>query len=323
MTYGSPTNLDLSACTVSPDGGKTSQTLAAVATAVEGNATAVSKAQEDATDAKKAAQDAVSAISDLNLNNTYVRKDAIGQANGVVGTDPNGNTNIPALTNGSAVVNFGTQDSPIASYNQNYNFENNIRNTYISPGTNDAGAAGYVLYTNLNSMCPTSPGQSSLGMAKMPWSAVYSQTAVVVTSDANFKTIAGKLNDTSYADGQKLVAALATVQPVVYQLNSSISEKGADKARLHIGYLAQEIEAAITKVGLDPERFGLWTKTALTVPAYQNNNVEKPLLDANGNQKYIQMLRYEEVFPVVLAGISGSISELATRVAALEAKAGA
>ncbi|WP_250697696.1 tail fiber domain-containing protein, partial [Acetobacter pasteurianus] len=117
----------------------------------------------------------------------------------------------------------------------------------------------------------------------------------MVTSDANLKTVAGYLGDASYADGQKLVAALATVKPVVYQLNDSIAEKGADKARFHVGYLAQDIEAAITKAGLDPARFGMWTKTALfTVTENKDGTLKQTAtVDTSGNQQYIQMLRYE------------------------------
>lgn len=117
------------------------------------------------------------------------------------------------------------------------------------------------------------------------------------------------------------LAALATVRPTVYQLNTSIAEKGAASARYHVGYIAQDVEVAITAAGLDPAKFGLWTKTALFTASEKDGKfTQTPTVDQNGAQVYVQMLRYEEIFPVIAASLSASITTLEARVAALEAK---
>lgn len=76
-TYGAPTALDLSDCSVTATGGTTSQTLADMGKAVEDNATAVASAQSAATSAADTAASAVTtaqaATDAINgLGNTYI-----------------------------------------------------------------------------------------------------------------------------------------------------------------------------------------------------------------------------------------------------------
>ena len=180
-------------------------------------------------------------------------------------------------------------------------------------------------------MRPAGDGISDLGSASFAYGNIYSKTAVQVTSDATQKTVIGSLGDASYTDGQKLAAALLGLDTCMFQLNASIAEKGSANARLHAGFIAQQVQAAITAAGLDPAKYALWTNTPVYKDEIVNGSVvPSPVLDGNGNQVYMQMLRYDQILCILFEAAKAKItaqenalSALTTRVAALEAKAGA
>lgn len=93
----------------------------------------------------------------------------------------------------------------------------------------------------------------SLGTASHRSSVVYSATAAINTSDARLKTVRGALSDAE-------LRAWAKVQPCIYQFIDSIEEKGEEFARLHSGFIAQEVMAAFESEGLNPERYALFCK---------------------------------------------------------------
>lgn len=342
-TSGAPTGLNLSACSVIATGDTASQTLAALGKSVADNAAAVATVQSDVSAAQSAATQAQTNASTAlttataaqtavsNLDSTTVKSSAINSTagNGVLGISTDGSVHLPIDPSaGEAYLAYGSAGTPVANTKAAKTiFYHQVGSTlqsytdYMSPASN----TDFYRYFDGVALTGRSAGSLSIGTSSQPVNTVYSQNAAVVTSDATLKTVAGKLGDVNYADGQKLVAALVAVQPAVYQLNASIAEKGAANARLHVGYIAQEIEAAITAAGLDPAKYALWTKSDLISVNVDEAGVMTRAADtdASGNQKSIQMLRYEEIFPVVLAGLSGSISSLTTRVAALEAKASA
>lgn len=179
---------------------------------------------------------------------------------------------------------------------------------------------------------PSFDNMTSLGLADHAWSNIYSKTAVQVTSDATQKTVIGSLADTSYEDGQKLLSALFSLDTSMFQLNDSIASKGADAARLHAGFIAQQVQAAITAAGLSPAKYALWTNSQVfDVVQKDTGNVDKkgnpitvatatPKLDSNGQPVYTQMLRYEQILCVLYEASKVKISNLLDRVSALEEK---
>ncbi|GCD48771.1 hypothetical protein [Acetobacter pasteurianus] len=91
-TYGAPTGLDLSACSVTATGGTTSQTLADLGKVVGDNATAVTTAVTNATDANATATQASAdaAAATAAVGNAVLKTD-IGVANGVAGLSADSN----------------------------------------------------------------------------------------------------------------------------------------------------------------------------------------------------------------------------------------
>lgn len=88
---------------------------------------------------------------------------------------------------------------------------------------------------------------------------LYVGNSPIVGSDARLKTLRG---DGGFTDAE--LDAWGEVEPKVYRMKAAIAEKGADKARLHAGYIAQEILAAFQARDLDAFAYGLVCQEALT-----------------------------------------------------------
>ena len=119
---------------------------------------------------------------------------------------------------------------------------------------------------------PSSAGRYSCGTSSRPWSDVYAESGTVSTSDRNKKHDIEPLPD-------KYVAMLDLVLPKRFKLNSGTS------GRCHVGFVAQDVEAAMEAVGIDSLEFGGWVKDQ----------------DENGEDVY--MLRYTEFIAILWAKI--------------------
>lgn len=362
-TYGAPTNLDLSACNVTATGGSTVQTLADLGKAVADNATAVATAQTAAATAQKDAATAqtnasaaaasastalttaqsakTAAAAAQTTANAAMPSNLAGKPHGFVFTDGSNNAYVPTNTDGrssSLLFNYGVTATNAQSHIRHYLYQTIVDLWCITDSDN---ATAFTL-AGLGRLRPNSDGSCDLGMATAAFNNIYSKTAVQVTSDATQKTVIGSLGDATYTDGQKLASALFGLDTTMFQLNASIAAKGAANARLHAGFIAQQVEAAITAAGLDPSKYALWTNSPVsettevdTGEKDADGNAVTELVttlkkDANGNQVYTQMLRYDQILCVLfeackakIAAQESALYALTARVAAIESKAGA
>jgi len=95
---------------------------------------------------------------------------------------------------------------------------------------------------------------NTLGNATYRWSVVYAGTGTINTSDVNEKEQIADL------DAAELRVATAIKNGIKkFKWKDAVAKKG-DAARIHVGVIAQEIEAAFVAEGLDPERYGLFCK---------------------------------------------------------------
>ena len=122
-------------------------------------------------------------------------------------------------------------------------------------------------------------GSSSLGM----WDTVYAYTGEIQTSDQNLKHDIESLPD-------KYLTLLDNLRVNRFKLNSGKSD------RYHVGFIAQEVKAAMDAAGVAPGEFGGWCVDT----------------DEEGNE--IQMLRMGEILSILLA----KIQNLEQRISALE-----
>lgn len=168
------------------------------------------------------------------------------------------------------------------------------------------------------SLDPNTPNTMALG-GVYAWSGIRSQTSVVVTSDAREKTGFSALPPA-------LAVELRAIPIGRFQLNSAIEAKGADGARIHVGVLAQDVEAAFRRAGEDPERWAVFcsdpwleeideeyedgdgvTKTRKAWRQVEDNGVPRRRLG----------VRYEQLLILLAAAERERVDALAAEVQAL------
>jgi hypothetical protein len=99
---------------------------------------------------------------------------------------------------------------------------------------------------------PGSDNAQSLGEAALRWSTVYAGTGTINTSDARSKQQTRDLSAAERAVALKCKGLLKA-----FKFNDAVQEKG-ERARIHFGVIAQDVEAAFAAEGLDASRYGLF-----------------------------------------------------------------
>lgn len=124
---------------------------------------------------------------------------------------------------------------------------------------------------------------STLGTANYRWNEVYTSNSSITTSDRNLKENIKPLSK-KHIDFFRLLA------PV------SFTFKDGKSGRTHIGFISQDVEEAMDKVGLTDLDFAGFCKDIKTVVKCDEDGqeIEEPDLDENGNVQYIYSLRYGE-----------------------------
>lgn len=254
------------------------------------------------------------AISAYNLANSA--NTAAGQANAIVsGWTYPGTTQI----NGNMIMTNTVMASKllggvVALLDQSQNQVGviNIGATSTGPGVeftaNNGGmrfnAAGNIWFSGypysfgttasgLHVAAPLFPGgdaQYPLGLSNFRWNTVYAASGTIVTSDRDAK------HDIDY-DMSRYAALFDRLRPVSFRYDDGTS------GRSHVGYIAQDVEEAMTEAGL----------TSLDFAGF----VKSPRLGEDGEPiegKYDYALRYAEFVPLN----TWMIQQLAARVARLE-----
>ena len=98
---------------------------------------------------------------------------------------------------------------------------------------------------------PSPDGSKTLGRSVNRWSVVYAVTGTINTSDAREKTAVLPLTAAEIAAARDLAREIGT-----YQWLASVAEKGADKARRHVGLTVQRAIEIMESHGLEPMRYG-------------------------------------------------------------------
>lgn len=99
-------------------------------------------------------------------------------------------------------------------------------------------------------LIPRADNTKTLGSGTFRWSTVYAVTGTINTSDEREKQDIRSLSDAEIAVAKDLKAAVKT-----YRWKASFAEKG-DNARIHFGWIAQEVIATFEKHGLNAFDYG-------------------------------------------------------------------
>lgn len=102
-----------------------------------------------------------------------------------------------------------------------------------------------------SNIVPTSSASRDIGSNTNRIRDVYLVNAPNVTSDARKKSFVAPIDDA-------LLDAWETIPFSQWKLNDAVAQKG-DAARVHVGYIAQKVEAALKAKGINPDTYGLIT----------------------------------------------------------------
>jgi hypothetical protein len=106
----------------------------------------------------------------------------------------------------------------------------------------------------LNTLRPYADNVTSLGTSVYRYTVVYATTGTINTSDATEKQQVRELNDAERRTAQRIKGLIRA-----FKWNEAVESKG-DGARIHIGVMAQDVEAAFVAEGLDASKYGLFCR---------------------------------------------------------------
>jgi hypothetical protein len=122
--------------------------------------------------------------------------------------------------------------------------------TWVFNVTDNSGA--YRIIYNAGRIYPSTDNNTSLGDGSNRWSVVYAATGTINTSDANQKQQIRDLNTAEKAVAQSIKGLIKA-----FKFNDAVAKKGND-ARIHIGIIAQEVQAAFEAEGLDATKYAMF-----------------------------------------------------------------
>ena len=180
----------------------------------------------------------------------------------------------------------------------------------------------------LNFQCQTdgtfnfySDNPADLGSSTNRWKDIYATNATINTSDRNAKTSIENIHD-------DILEAWDNVSLVSFKFKDSVEKKG-DEARIHAGYIAQNIKEELKKHCIDARRYGLFCYNSWD--AQEEKSHEEERIDEKGNTKTVKVidtpareagetygLRYIECLVVECAYLRKKNKELEDRITNLE-----
>ena len=206
--------------------------------------------------------------------------------------------------------------------------------SYISDGTlenvspnNPAASTGHLagLYlqthytgmTGARSLHPATGGTGwsmNLGNPADRWQVLYQIASAVITSDKHEKQQIEKLSDVEQKVAVRLKGLIRK-----YKMNKSVDEKGDEKARIHVGVIAQDVEDAFSSEGLDASNYGVFCKDTIydvhidgePTGMYQDRSdmvlpfegqTEAPE-NATLHPRDVYSVRYDELFAFIISAL--------------------
>jgi len=186
-----------------------------------------------------------------------------------------------------------------------YNFST-TSSIYLSGSTVnlDIASVGITDWTSA-AFAPAADNVRTLGTAASRWTTVYATTGTINTSDANTK------QDIADLDAAELrVATNLKGMIKKFRFKDAVAEKGS-AARIHVGVIAQDVQAAFVAEGLNPAEYGMfcsdtwWEREETTVV----NDVTRTRIVAHdtfvegGTERTRLGIRYEELFAFIIAAL--------------------
>ena len=144
----------------------------------------------------------------------------------------------------------------------------------------------------------------------------WSGTAVQLVSDQRLKQQITEIDD-------KLLDAWEDVDLVQFKYNDAVDQKGKDNARLHTGYVVQQIDSACKEHGVDISAYGLYCHEEypqeteeVEVEQKDGTKTKEKKVIREASEHY--SLRYTEVYAVECMYLRRCIERLTARIEQLE-----
>ena len=144
----------------------------------------------------------------------------------------------------------------------------------------------------------------------------WSGQAVQLVSDQRLKQQINQIDD-------KLLDAWEDVEPSQFKYNDAVDQKGKDKARLHTGYVVQQIDKACQSHGVDISEYGLYCHEEypeeteeVEVEQKDGTKTKERKVIREASEHY--SLRYTEVYAVECMYLRRCIARLTARIEELE-----
>ena len=141
-------------------------------------------------------------------------------------------------------------------------------------------------------------------------------TACQITSDQRLKQQIAEIDD-------KLLDAWESVELCQFKYNDAVDQKGKDKARLHTGYVVQQIDDACKSHGVDVSQYGLYCHEEypqeteeVEVEQTDGTKTKETKVIREASEHY--SLRYTEVYAVECMYLRRCIARLTARIEELE-----
>ena len=163
---------------------------------------------------------------------------------------------------------------------------------------------------------PNNGTQEKTMWLKPDGSWTWNGTAVQLVSDQRLKQQIAEIDD-------KLLDAWEDVNLVQFKYNDAVDQKGKDKARLHTGYVVQQIDSACKSHGVDISAYGLYCHEEypqeteeVEVEQTDGTKTKEKKVIREASEHY--SLRYTEVYAVECMYLRRCIARLTARIEELE-----
>ena len=153
-----------------------------------------------------------------------------------------------------------------------------------------SGATSVMYSFSKGSIAPQTDNTSSLGTNAFRFTQLHAANGAIVTSDASYKV---DVND--FTDAEKAVATKLRSLVKKYRMRESVENKG-EKARWHIGIIAQEVIKAFKDEGLDAFSYGMICNST-----WDNIYDDEGRLIKEAGSRY--GVRYDELLCFIIASI--------------------
>jgi len=169
-------------------------------------------------------------------------------------TTTNQNNQLTAITY-STTDGIGGSNAYLGE-NTAYAVVGGVNGVLLASGATFPGTGRYI--GDSASWRPFADATYSLGDSARRWTAVYAVNGTIQTSDRNEKQQIAELDAAELAVAKRIKGLIRK-----FKFNDAVIEKGGD-ARIHVGVVAQDVEAAFVAEGLDASKYGLFCSDTWT-----------------------------------------------------------